>query len=200
MNPNNGENERKKLEGQVKFHRGLNVGFLGLNAALAGGLLWTMFNSTVLVMPPEIKRPYELGANYANKDYLSDMAGYVLDMVGTVAPDRVDYNNKIILKMTHPDGYGELKAALDAAAIRVKRDRITTVWVPRKEEITERDMKVKVSGRLKTFIADQLVSERDKDYVVEFSVTSSGRLYVLKIQEVLKPEPKSAPAGTQQPG
>jgi len=197
MNPNNGENERKNLESQVTFHRRVIVGQVGVTAVLAVGLLWTMFNSTVLVMPPEVKRPYELGANYANKEYLADMANYVLDMVGTVAPDRVDYNNKVILKMTHPDGYGQLKATLDAAALRVRRERVTTVWVPRKEEISERELKVRASGRLKTYIADHLTSERDKEYVVEFNVTSSGRLYVLKIEEVLKPEPKPSAAVSQ---
>jgi conjugal transfer pilus assembly protein TraE len=198
MNPGNGVNERMKLESQVTFLRRVIFGGVGVTAVLAVGLVWTVFNSTVLVMPPEVKRPYELGANYANKEYLADMAGYVLDMVGTVAPDRVDYNNKIILKMTDPDGYGPLKSTLDAAAIRVKRERVTTVWVARKEEVSERELKVRASGRLKTYIADQLTSERDKEYLVEFTITSSGRLYVVKIEEVLKPEPKPSAAVAQQ--
>ena len=126
---------------------------------------------------------------------LLDMAGYVLGTVLTVTPESVDYNNRVILKMTDPDGYAGLKTALDAAALRLKQERVTTIWVPRKEEVSERDKRVKVSGKLKTYIADKLTSERDKDYLVEFSVTTSGRLYVSKIEEFLGRAP-AQPAGS----
>jgi conjugal transfer pilus assembly protein TraE len=88
--------------------------------------------------------------------------------------------------MAHPDGYPALKAALDAAALRIRKERITTIWVPRKEAVDERAKRVTVSGRLKTFISDRLTSERNKDYIVEFTITASGRLYVSKIEEVAK--------------
>jgi len=145
-----------------------------------------ILRDTTKVVPTEIRRPYEIGANYANKDYLLDMAGYVLGMVLTVTPESVDYNNKVILKMADPDGYPVLKTALDAAALRMRAERITTIWVPRKEEVSEREKRVKVSGKLKTYIADKLTSERDKDYIVEFIITTSGRLYVSRIEEIVK--------------
>jgi conjugal transfer pilus assembly protein TraE len=189
MNPKNAKNERDVLKGQMAFHRCMSAGLVGLSFVLAGGWAWTAMNSTVAIVPPEVRRPYEIGPDYANKDYLADMANYVLGNVLTVSPDTVDHNNKVILKMTHPDGYGKLKAELEAAALRMKRERVTTVWVPRNEEISERDKRVKVAGKLKTYIADVLTSERDKTYAVEFNITSSGRLYVLNVQEVVKPDP-----------
>ena len=114
----------------------------------------------------------------------------------TVTPETVDYNNKVILKMADPDGYAGLKTALDAAGMRLKQERVTTIWVPRKEEVSEQDKRVKVSGKLKTFIADKLTSEREKDYLVEFTITTSGRLYVSKIEEIVKRDPSAnKPAG-----
>ena len=48
----------------------------------------------------------------------------------------------------------------------------------------------------KTFIADKLTSEREKDYLVEFTITTSGRLYVSKIEEIVKRDPSAnKPAG-----
>lgn len=67
--------------------------------------------------------------------------------------------------------------------------------MPRKEEVSEQDKRVKVSGKLKTYIADKLTSERDKDYIVEFTVTTSGRLYVSKIEEVVKRDPSQPASG-----
>jgi len=129
-----------------------------------------------------------MGANYANKDYLAEMSAYVLNSVLTVTPDTVDHNTKVILKMTHPDGYATLKTALEASAARLKRERITTIWSLRSEVVDERGLTLKASGSLKTYIADKLVSDAPKDYFVKFLVTSSGRLYVTKIEEIVKPE------------
>lgn len=195
MAPDKAINERDKLQSQLRFHRAMNAGLLATQ--LFGVLLlgFVVVRDTIKIVPPEIRRPYEIGANYANKDYLLDMAGYVLGTVLTVTPETVDYNNKVILKMTDPEGYAGLKTALDAAGLRLKQERVTTIWVPRKEEVTEQQNRVTVSGKLKTYIADKLTSEREKDYLVEFTITTSGRLYVSKIEEVVKRDPSAKPAG-----
>lgn len=144
MAPDKAINERDKLQSQVRFHRAMNAGLLG--TLFFGVLLlgFVVVRDTTKIVPPEVKRPYEIGSNYANKDYLLDMAGYVLGTVLTVTPETVDYNNKVILKMADPDGYAGLKTALDAAAMRLKQERVTTIWVPRKEEVSEQDKRVKV--------------------------------------------------------
>lgn len=186
MNPKYASNELQRLQSQLRFHRVINI---GLVVAINFGVLllgFTVFRETTHVVPPEIRRPYEIGANYANKEYLVDMANYVLSMVLTVTPESVEHNNKVILKMTQPEGYADLKAVLDAAALRIKQERVTTVWVPENEEIYEKEKRVKVTGRYKTFIADKLTSERDKTYLVNFTITTSGRLYVSKIEEFAK--------------
>ena len=186
MSPNNAANERLLLHSQVRF---LRVVVVALSVVLAITLILlglVVFRETTRIVPPEVRRPYEIGANYANRDYLSDMAEYVLDKVLTVTPASVSYNNNVILKLTHPDGYGPLKAYLDAAALRIKKEQISTIWVPRNEQVNESDKTVKISGTYKTFIADKLVSERQKEYLVQFVMTSSGRLYVSKIDEVVK--------------
>jgi conjugal transfer pilus assembly protein TraE len=189
MAPEQATNERDRLQSQVRFLRAANAGQLAVLLLLVLLLGFVVVRDTTKIVPTEIRRPYEIGANYANKDYLLDMAGYVLGTVLTVTPESVDYNNRVILRMADPDGYAGLKTALDAAALRLKQERVTTIWVPRKEEVSERDKRVKVSGKLKTYIADKLTSERDKDYLVEFSVTTSGRLYVSKIEEFLGRDP-----------
>lgn len=195
MAPEQATNERDRLQSQVRFLRAANAGQLAVLLLLVLLLGFVVVRDTTKIVPTEIRRPYEIGANYANKDYLLDMAGYVLGTVLTVTPESVDYNNRVILRMADPDGYAGLKTALDAAALRLKQERVTTIWVPRKEEVSERDKRVKVSGKLKTYIADKLTSERDKDYLVEFSVTTSGRLYVSKIEEFLGRNP-ARPAGS----
>ena len=191
MNTSHGKNERESLRSQVNFLRTVVLSLIGLLCLMAGGWGWTVINERSILVPPEVRRPYEVGASYGSKDYLADMSTYVLSMMFTISPETVEWQNKVILKMTHPDGYGKLKAELEANAQRLKRDRIATVWVPRTEKVSERSKTVVVAGKLKTYIADVLTSEKDKEYQVEFEITSSGRLYVVRVQEVVKPEPAS---------
>lgn len=199
MNPNHAKNEREILSAQVKFLKFSNWGLMGLSLLLVAGWITTVVNQTTIIVPPEVHGRYELGSNFANKDYLSDVANYVLSTVLTVTPDSVDYNTKVILKMTHPDSYPKLSMELGAASLRVKKDRITTVWTPKQEAVYEREKRVHFAGTLKTFIGDTMTSVRDKEYTVAFAIQPSGKLYIQELKEVVKetpgrPAPASSPA------
>lgn len=186
MSPDNANNERDLLKAQARFYRVVIVGLIGVVLALIATLGINIAHRTSVIVPPEVRRPYEIGSDYANKDYLFDMAGYVLSTAFTVTPENVDYNEDVILRMTEPEGYPELKRELDTAALRIKQDRITTIWVPQTEQIDVPSLTVQVNGLQKAYIADKLTSQIQKSYVVQFNITSSGRLYVLKIQELSK--------------
>jgi len=188
MSPENAARNTASLQSQLRFYRLLSF---TLTLTLLGGVLvlgFVLLRDTVKIVPPEIRRPLEIGSSYANKDYLAEMSAYVLGSILTVTPDTVDHNTRVILKMTHPEGYAILKTALEASATRLKRERITTIWALRSELVDERNLSVKASGSLKTFIADKLVSESPRDYAIKFLITTSGRLYVTKIEEIVKPE------------
>jgi conjugal transfer pilus assembly protein TraE len=197
MSPENSLNERLILKSQVKFLRVMSIGLIAAIFALITIEGFIFMRETTVIVPAEVRRPYELGADFASTDYLTDMANYVLDKVLTVTPESIDYNNRVILKMTHPDGYPNLKSSLDAAALRLKKERITTVWIPRNEKVSTNAKTVEVSGQLKTYIADLLTSTHDKTYLVQFTVTLSGRLYVSSIEEVIKRDPATGKPAVQ---
>lgn len=186
MSPENAAINAAALQSQLGFYRVLSFLLTLVLMAGVGVLGFVLLKDTVKIVPTEIRKPYEIGANYANRDYLADMASYVLGSVLSVTPESVDHNNRVILKMTHPDGYPTLKTALDASAARLKKERITTLWNARNETIDERNLTVRASGTVKTFIADKLVSDTPRDYSVKFLITTSGRLYVTKIEEIVK--------------
>lgn len=189
MSPSNGKNERDLLKAQTRFQRNHIVGQYLCIVLLISLLAFVIFRERIAVVPPVVQRPYQIGANYASKDYLLDMSYYALSTLLNVNPENVDFNNKIILKMTHPDGAAELKTNLDAAALRMKKERISTTWAPRKEEVNERALTVNITGLLKTYIADKPTSDREKTYTVQFAITNSGRSHVYKIEEVDKNSP-----------
>lgn len=194
MHPKNGQNERDQLKDQSAFQRRLILRLVALCGVQTAGWGWTAFHSKVTVVPPGVSRAYEIGAGFGSADYLVDMANYVLQLLYTNSPDSVDHNNAVLLKITDPAGYGNMKVQLDAAALRLKQLKVSTVWTPAKEEVIDRKLRVKSSGRLKTYIADVLTSNLLKEFQIEFSINNSGRLHVLNAQEVVKAD-HSRPAG-----
>lgn len=194
MHPQNAKNERDDLKSQARFLRLLVFLLFGLCMVLAIGLGWVAINGKVALVPPEVRRPYEVGAGYGSTDYLVDMSDYVMQLLYTNSPDSVDYHSSVLLKMTDPDSYGSMKTQLDASAVRMKALKVSSVWTVSKPEVYRRELKVKVSGRLKTFIADVTTSNTSKQFLVEFSINTSGRLYVLNVQEVVKAD-AGRPAG-----
>jgi len=194
MKPQAAQNERDRLAEEVRHLRWQSKLLTALGILLACGLVWTGLHSRVMVVPPEVRRPYEVGAGYGNVDYLSDMSDYVMQLLYTNTPDSVDHHHGVLLKMTDPDSYGSMKAQLDAAALRSKALKVSSVWTASKSDVYSRDLRVRISGRMKTYIADVPTSNGAKQFLVEFSINSSGRLNVLNVQEVVKADP-ARPAG-----
>lgn len=197
MHPNQDANERIKLERQLKFTRVCL--FFSLVACLVLALVdgYKTMHETTRVVPPEVRRPYVIGPDTANTDYLTDMSDYVLDKLLTTSPEIVDFNNQVVLKMATPEQYPALKTTLDTAALRIKRERITTLWTPRSRSVDRAANRVTTTGTLKTYISDVLVSSEQKSYVVELSFDLSGRTHVSKAAELVRTE---APRGSSAPG
>ncbi|KMQ81317.1 IncF plasmid conjugative transfer pilus assembly protein TraK [Candidatus Burkholderia pumila] len=112
----------------------------------------------------------------ARGDYLiSDISDYIVDLQATTIPETVDHNNATILKMTDPDSYPTIKPMLDAAAIRIKRERITTIFVKRTKSIDHPNNRVIITGTFKTFIGDKLVDSEDRSLLTVASTELAGR-------------------------
>ncbi|MCA7981288.1 type IV conjugative transfer system protein TraE [Burkholderia cepacia] len=184
MKPENAENERVYLRGQVKF---LKLCLVFSDSAVVLLLIFVMFlvlRDPTRIVPPEIRHAYVIGAGTANGDYLSDMSDYVVNLQATTTPETVDHNNAVILKMTDPGSYPAIKTMLDAAAIRIKRERITTIFVMRTKSIDRPNNRVTTTGTYKTYIGDKLVGEEDRILLVAFNITLTGQTYVQQLAQV----------------
>ncbi|CAR57755.1 TraE/TraK family type IV conjugative transfer system protein [Burkholderia cenocepacia] len=184
MTPDRAANERADLRSRVKFLKLCLVFTLG---TIVLGLILVMFlvlRDPTRIVPPEIQHAYVIGSGTANGDYLSDMSDYVLSLQATTTPETVDHNNAVILKMTDPAAYPVIKTMLDAAAIRIKRERITTIFVMRTKSIDRPNNRVITTGTFKTYIGDKLVGEEDRSLLVAFNITLTGQTYVQQLAQV----------------
>jgi conjugal transfer pilus assembly protein TraE len=118
-----------------------------------------------------------------------------------VTPQSVDHQSRLLLRYAAPAAYGELRAALLAAAERLKRDGAATVFSARDLAVDEPSLRVGIRGQLTTFISDRRVSEVAKGYAVEFQYTA-GQIFLKAFRETnpndpleTKPSPASPAAG-----
>ena len=184
MNPDLAKNERDALRGLVKFLKLCLVIALGAIVLLLIIVMFMVLRDPTRLVPPEIRHAYVIGSGTANGDYLSDMSDYVLSLQATTTPEMVDHNNGVILKMTDPASYPAIKTMLDAAAIRIKRERITTIFVMRTKSIDRPNNRVTTTGTFKTYIGDKLVGEEDRSLLVVFNITLTGQTYVQQLAQV----------------
>ena len=187
MNLDAGQKTIAEVKNANRFFKSLLVVFALSNLVLTGSLLYLLMRDNVIITPPVVTNKYEIGANTSEK-YLVDMAVYVITMLRTVNKDNVDYNNNIIFKMVDADHLPQLRKNLDAQASRIKREDIMTVWSGSigEPQVINRNTVV-LSGKLKTYYSDKLVSADIKDYRIEFGTSGIGRIYVKKVEEV-KPD------------
>lgn len=188
MTPDIARNERDKLASQARFLKIILIWLLGIITIETGLIMFMIINQVTHIVPPEIRHSYQIGAHYANRDYFLDMGSYALDRLLNTTPETVEYNNGVILKMADPAGYAALKTILDAAALKIKKEQISTTWIPERAEFNEDLKQVKIGGKRKVFLAGHLASTQDQVYVIDFNITLFGRLYVVKIAEFVKPE------------
>lgn len=187
MNLDAGQKTIAEVKNANRFFKSLLVVFALSNLILTGSLLYMLMRDNVIITPPVVTNKYEIGANTSEK-YLVDMAEYVITMLRTVNKDNVDYNNNVIFKMVDADHLPQLRKNLDAQASRIKREDIMTVWSGSigEPQVINRNTVV-LSGKLKTYYSDKLVSDDIKDYRIEFGTSGLGRIYVKKVEEV-KPD------------
>lgn len=187
MNLDAGQKTIAEVKNANRFFKSLLVVFALSNLVLTVSLLYLLMRDNVIITPPVVTNKYEIGANTSEK-YLVDMAEYVITMLRTVNKDNVDYNNNIIFKMVDADHLPQLRKNLDAQASRIKREDIMTVWSGSigEPQVINRNTVV-LSGKLKTYYSDKLVSADIKDYRIEFGTSGIGRIYVKKVEEV-KPD------------
>jgi conjugal transfer pilus assembly protein TraE len=152
----------------------------------------------VVVVPPTINKTFWVEADRVSGEYLEQMAFFLMQLTLNVTPVSVDHQSKVLLQYAAPASFGELRAALLAAAERLKRDGASTVFSAQDLVVDEAGQRVGVRGQLTTFISDRRVSEVSKGYAIELQY-SGGRVFLKAFRETnpndpLETQPRPSPA------
>lgn len=172
-------NESSFLKKLLLFTSLVNIGLLAL-------LFVVIVRERTIITPPVVTGKYVVSGAIGNEQYIVDMAEYVITTLRTINKDNVDNNNLIILRMTKTDSIPQLRSVLDAQAKRIKEEDITTVWSGSTQppKIIADQNTVYLTGILKTYFSNKLVSETPKKYKISFEMSGIGKIYVKNVEEI----------------
>ena len=143
----------------------------------------------VTFLPPQIERGFWVEADRVSRDYLDQMALFVLQLAYNVTPSSVDFQNTALLKYAAPEAHGALEKAGRLAAERVKRDQVATLFSPRSVLHDKGDaLRVAVTGELTTYVTDKASPPRALTVLVAFRY-DGGRTVVTTLKETTQDDP-----------
>jgi conjugal transfer pilus assembly protein TraE len=143
----------------------------------------------VTFLPPQIEKGFWIEADQVSRDYLDQMALFVLQLAYNVTPASVDFQNTALLKYAAPEAHGALEKAGRLSAERVKRDQISTLFSPRSVLHDKTNgLRVAIQGELTTFVTDKASPPRAMTVLVAFRY-DGGRTVVTSLKETSQDDP-----------
>ena len=188
-----------KISADLEARTGIARGFQFLLAALAATSVLLALHvflhqdrDRVTFLPPQIEKGFWVEADQISRDYLDQMALFVLQLAYNVTPASVDFQNAALLKFAAPEAHGALEKAGRLAAERVKRDQISTLFSPRSVLHDKADgLRLVIQGELTTFVTDKASPPRAMTVLVAFRY-DGGRTVVTSLKETSQDDPFGA--------
>lgn len=183
MNPEKSGNERDYLKRKLRWHRLVTPIALGITVMAISLCAWMVAHQRTFISPPVIQKSYWIAAQEASKEYIEDMADYVLTSLHTVTPANAEYRSQRVLKLVHPKDYGAISAQFQSEVEKLKREGISTVWEPSSVGIADNALCAKWTGNLRRWVGEKPIDTLNKTFLVEFDIDRQGTLYVKTADE-----------------
>ncbi|KPK51091.1 MAG: hypothetical protein AMS22_11470 [Thiotrichales bacterium SG8_50] len=155
---------------------------MGLCAVLVVAVVNLAGAQQTIVVPPTIDKSFWVNKDTVSNEYLEQMALFLAQLELNVSPKSVDYQNQVLLTYVHPSEYGVLRTEMEVQAQRLKKESVSSWFVPAQVQTDGKGKRVAIAGELTTFVGDKVASRQPTVYVVEFRY-SSGKLYLKSFQK-----------------
>lgn len=132
----------------------------------------------VVLVPSMLSGEVDLSNKRVSSAYLENITRDVMNTLLDVTPDNANYSAEQILKITHPQFYGELKQSLNKRTEEVVSKKITTSFYSKTMIVNTAKNQVFVSGKLSTFLGTKMVLEEEKTYSISYEYNNFKLLIV----------------------
>ena len=143
--------------------------------------------SMVTLVPMNLNEPMTVSNNAVSSDYLSKTAMAFINLRLNFNPETVDKNHKIILKFASTSSYPSLKKSLDAEAVSIKEQGISSNFYLNNVEINRKKMTIIAGGILMRSVSSKALPEIKTKFLIRFK-NNNGLLSIRKFVEVAQNE------------
>ena len=133
---------------------------------------------SVVLVPSSLSGEVSLSNKRVSSAYLENITRDVMNTLLDVTPDNANYSAEQILKITHPQFYGELKQSLNKRSQEVVSKKITTSFYAKTMVVNSAKNQVFVSGKLATYLGTKMVLEEEKTYSISYEYNNFKLLIV----------------------
>ncbi len=133
---------------------------------------------SVVLVPSSLSGEVSLSNKRVSAAYLENITRDVMNTLLDVTPDNANYSAEQILKITHPQFYGELKQSLNKRTQEVVSKKITTSFYAKTMVVNSAKSQVFVSGKLATYLGTKMVLEEEKTYSISYEYNNFKLLIV----------------------
>jgi len=165
---------------KITRQRNLSIiaGIVLLTISLIQTIIILRGERSVVLVPSSLSGEVNLSNKRVSAAYLENITRDVINTLLDVTPDNTNYSAEQILKITHPQFYGELKQSLNKRTQEVVSKKITTSFYAKTMVVNSAKNQVFVSGKLATYLGTKMVLEEEKTYSISYEYNNFKLLIV----------------------
>jgi len=175
-----------------KITKQRNISFMICGVSLITSLILSITilgeEKSIILVPSTLSTEAGLSSKRVSSAYLENITRDVINTLLDVTPANANYAAEQVLKITHPQFYGELKQSLNNRTEDVVSRKITTNFYAKSMVVNSAKNQVFVSGKLLTFLGIKMVLEEEKTYSITYEYNNFKLLIVDFHEEDLKKE------------
>ena len=137
----------------------------------------------VILVPPGLQTKAEISENRADEQYLTAFTRYALCLLLNYSPSTVKQQYEELLLLYDSASYPAVRTQLFNLVDTVKTSQISSVFMPQRFIVDQRNSWIKIQGARKIYKDDRASTNSLQNYQLTFKIYDS-KFYIVDIKEV----------------
>jgi len=145
----------------------ISIGLLIANILLASIL--TLRSEKTIIVPAGFKQTFWAKGELMSDSYLIEMTDYFATKLLNSTPESHASKRDIVLQYVSPRYYDKLRSQLIEEEEKMRKENLTTLFVPREITVKLNELATRVTGTLTSYVSGDRVGQLKKTYQANYS-------------------------------
>lgn len=161
----------------------LACGSLVLNLVLGIALISAIGYEKVVIVPPHIEKTFWVRGGSVAPEYLSEMSLFFMNLRFNLTADNISSQRDVLLRYIDPQYYETLKMELVNEEEHMKKEHITTAFLPVEVKVDAKHLIAIVTGDLLSTVGTNSLPSKRLSYQINYRY-GNAKLLVKSFVEV----------------